>query len=484
MAIRREDVHRGAGRMCALFVLLALGISLAAAAAPSLTAKQKTWLSKAWTFKKNGWTYVHIEGGPRERGFQYGYLLAPEIAKGMKGDRVSWEYDTAMPWQWLVKRASAMYEGKTGPEYTDELGGIAEGLSAAGVPATRDQVLTYNAMYELIWYWWPKEKKKLEKGPVIEPRKDACSSFIATGSMTADGGIVLGHNSMQGYAYPLPNVVIDIKPDKGHRILMQTYPGWIHSGTDFFVTDAGIVGSETTIGGFTDYKAGGIPEFVRVRRAMQYADTIQQWCDIMKKGNNGGYANAWLLGDVNTGKIARLELGRKYVGFQEKSDGYFTGSNVPVDPKILRWETDARETDIRFSSVARRVRWHQIMKEYAGKIDLEHAKRFEADHFDTYLNKVEPDSRTLAAHYDLDKDPAFGSPFEPSGSVDAKVVDSALAKKMSIAVRFGSPAGMPFVASTFLEAHPQFDWMKDILPDRPSEPWTVFTAGEKPPAGK
>ncbi len=267
MAIGREDGHRGAGRACALFVLLALGISLAAAAAPSLTAKQKTWLSRAWTFKKNGWTYVHIEGGPRERGFQYGYLLAPEIAQAMKGDRVSWEYDTAMPWQWLVKKASAMYEGKAGPEYTDELGGIAEGLSAAGVPATRDQVLTYNAMYELIWYWWPKEKKKLEKGPVIEPRKDACSSFIATGSMTADGGIVLGHNSMQGYAYPLPNVVIDIKPDKGHRILMQTYPGWIHSGTDFFVTDAGIVGSETTIGGFTDYKAGGIPEFVRVRRA-------------------------------------------------------------------------------------------------------------------------------------------------------------------------------------------------------------------------
>jgi len=231
MAIEREDGHGGRGRLRALFVLLALGISLAAAAAAPLTAQQKAWLSKGWTFKKNGWTYVHVEGGPEERGFQYGYLLAPEIALGMKGDRETWTHDTAMPWSWLVEKASAMYDGKVGPEYAAELAGIAEGLTAAGVPATRGEVLTYNAMYELAWYWWPEEKKNLDKAPVIEPRKDACSSFIATGSATRNGGIVLGHNSMQGYTYPLPNVVIDIKPDKGHRILMQTYPGWIHSGT-------------------------------------------------------------------------------------------------------------------------------------------------------------------------------------------------------------------------------------------------------------
>jgi len=29
--------------------------------------------------QKNGWTYVHLEGSPREVGFQNGYLLAPEI---------------------------------------------------------------------------------------------------------------------------------------------------------------------------------------------------------------------------------------------------------------------------------------------------------------------------------------------------------------------------------------------------------------------
>jgi hypothetical protein len=43
-----------------------------------------------------------------------------------------------------------------------------------------------------------------------------------------------------------------------------------------------------------------------------------------------------------------------------------------------------------------------VNKGYAGKIDLEIAKNLIADHYDTYLNKVEPDARTLCMHGDLD----------------------------------------------------------------------------------
>jgi hypothetical protein len=75
-----------------------------------------------------------------------------------------------------------------------------------------------------------------------------------------------------------------------------------------------------------------------MRRAMQDAGNIDEWCEIMKKGNNGGYANAWLLGDVNTHEIARLELGLMHVGFERTRDGFFTGSNVAENLKILRRE--------------------------------------------------------------------------------------------------------------------------------------------------
>jgi hypothetical protein len=54
-----------------------------------------------------------------------------------------------------------------------------------------------------------------------------------------------------------------------------------------------------------------------MRTANQYASSIDEWCKIMEKDNNSGYANSWLLGDVNTNEIARLELSLKYVGFEQ-----------------------------------------------------------------------------------------------------------------------------------------------------------------------
>jgi hypothetical protein len=448
--------------------------------APPLNEVRQAWLNNAYRFEKNGWIYLHIEGAPQERGFQYGYLLAKEIAQGLKSMQTDWEYQTATDWNWLQKKASDMFSRKIDKENLAEIDGMVEGMNTAGYPSSRSEMIAYNAYLELSWYWWPEEIKKIKDGK-INPGKQSCSAFIATGSMTTDGGIVLGHNTMLPYGDASPNVIIDIIPIKGHRILMQTIAGWIHSGTDFFVTDAGLVGSETTIGGFEGFDEKGIPEFSRMRRAMQDADTIDQWCDIMKNGNNGGYANAWLLGDVNTGEIARLELGLKYTGFERKKDGYFIGSNVAEDLKILRFETVVHETDIRESNVARRIRWKQIMSKYAGKIDLESAKGFEADHFDVYLGEEHAGERSLCGHFELESKAIQlwpGAPNNPVGTMDAKVVDSKMAKKMSFAARWGSACGMAFDAKQFLAEHQQFEWMKEILQSRPSEPWTSFTAGE------
>jgi hypothetical protein len=445
-----------------------------------LTNEQKTWLSKANRHEKNGWIYLHMEGAPEERGFQHGYLLAKEIKESIRVLSVVWQYQSALEWQWLVQKACIMFTPKVDSENIAEIDGIVEGMKAAGVKTSRDEIVTYNGYMELLWYWWPSVKDTISPNSP-DPKKQSCSSFIATGSMTSDGGIVLGHNMMNAYYYPLCNVILDILPDKGYNILMQSNAGFIHSGTDFFVTKAGLLGSETTIGDFFPFDENGVPEFARMRHATQYASSIDEWCDIMKKGNNGGYANAWLIGDINTNEIARLELGLKYVGFEKKKDGYFSGSNVAEDLKILRFETKTRETNIRISSIARRVRWKQLMKENAGKINTDLAKEFEADHFDPYLNTNKPDGRTLCAHGDLDSDvQTFGydDPFCPVGTLDGKVIDSKMAKQISFIARWGSACGIPFDAKAFLEEHPQFDWMKGLLKDRPTQPWTSFTAGE------
>ena len=462
------------------FFFFALCLQFLQAQTPaSLTSEQKAWLAKANRHEKSGWIYLHIEGTPRERGFQHGYLLSKEIMESIRVVSEIWQYQSGLKWPWLVEKAGRMFTSKVDPENMAEMDGIVEGMKAAGDSINRDEIVTLNGHMELLWYWWPKVKDTLAVNSP-DPKKQSCSAFIATGSMTTDGGIVLGHNMMTGYYYPLPNVVLDILPEKGHRILMQSFAGLIHSGTDFFVTDAGLVGSETTIADFFPFDEKAVPEFSRMRQATQYASSINEWCEIMKKRNNGGLANAWLIGDIKTNEIARLELGLKYVGFERKKDGYFVGSNVAEDVKILRFETKTKETNIKAGPIARRVRWKELMKENVGKINLERAKGFEADHYDSYLNVNKPDGRTLCLHGDLDPQySGIDEPFTPGGTLDGKVIDSKMAKNMSFLARWGSSCGMAFDAKQFLRDHPQFEWMSGILKDRPTQAWTEFKAGER-----
>jgi hypothetical protein len=443
----------------------------------SLTAEQKSWLSKANRHEKDGWINLHIEGEPFERGFQHGYLLAPEIKDALAITVRIWEYTCDTKWKWVVDQSTKMFLPHIDPENLAEIDGIVEGLKVANVNTSREEMITYNGFFELIWYWWPMVRDSITHH-AQQTQHESCSSFIATGGMTADGKIVLGHNFWNAFYYPVPNIILDILPAQGNRMLLQAFAGLIHSGSDFFVTSAGLVGSETTISDFNGFDPSGIPEFVRMRRAMQDASSIEQWCEIMKKGNNGGYANAWLIGDVKTNEIARLELGLKCIGYEKKSDGFFVGSNGAEDPCILRRETTIEETDIRKGYVARKVRWNQLMEEYKNKIDIEVGKVLLSDHYDTYINAESPSPRTICGHDYLE--PVMGlQVYAPFGAMDGKVINSHMAKNMSFEARWGSSCGMPFDADKFLIDHPQYGWMKGLLKNRPSQKWTTFTAGEK-----
>jgi hypothetical protein len=442
-----------------------------------LTTTQREWLAPGERQERDGWITLRIQGSPRAMGFQHGYLLAREIETSLRTTRRDWEYNSGMTWEWLVEHGNEIFLSRIDSVSLSELDGIVEGLRAAGVVSSRAEIITYNGIIELDGYWWPSVKESLSVRTPDRPR-EMCSSFIVTGSMTPDGGIVLGHNTMTSYYSADCNIILDVRPDRGHRILMQGTPGWIHSGTDFFITDAGLVGSETTIGGFGGFDEKGIPEFVRFRRATQAASSIDEWCAIMREGNNGGYANAWLIGDVSTNEIARLELGLRHVGFERTKDGFYVGSNIAENIQILRHETASNETDIRISDVARRVRWKQLMKQYKGKITLELAKAFEGEHMDTYLGQERLGARSLCAHWEYENTDPTEPPFEPYGTVDAKVVDSRMAKRMSFAARWGAGCGTAFDPAAFLANHPQFEWMTGILRARGSHPWSVFTAGE------
>jgi hypothetical protein len=311
---------------------------------------------------------------------------------------------------------------------------------------------------------------------------DRCSGFMAVGSYTKDGKIVCGHitfdNFITGQYY---NVMLDIQPSKGARILMQTAPGKMSSETDFYVTSNGFMCTETTIGGFNKFELKD-PICCRIRSAMQYGKTLDEIKEHLTHNNSGDYANAWLIGDTKTNTIMRVELGLKYVNVEKKKDGCFIGFNSADDPRLRNLEcANTGHFDMRRHQGARHVRLKQLMEQHKGQIDLKIAEEIMADHYDVYLNKVNPCSRTVCSHYELDdrafmSDPSRPKPYQPRGSLDGKVCDTTLCKKMGFMARWGTSCGIPFDKTEFCQRNIIWADQEAYLHDRPAQPWTEFTA--------
>ena len=261
-----------------------------------LTDQQRGWLSEASRSDADGWLHVTIKGSPAARGFQYGFLVADEYAESIRVYREMTYQDIGMSYDFFIERAAELHADKIPDELREEIEGVAAGLTAAGVPATFNDVLGVNDWMELTGYWWPKNSGRYTALAPTGGEGNHCSAFIATGSATADGSIVLGHTSFADFWQgQFENVVLDITPDDGNRMVMQTAPGWIASMSDFWVTSAGLAIAETTIGGYDGFKGYDetrVPEFVRARKASQHARDIDHWVEMLNTDNNGGYANS------------------------------------------------------------------------------------------------------------------------------------------------------------------------------------------------
>ncbi len=427
---------------------------------------------------QNGWIFVHLEGTPFDMGFQHGYLLAPEIADAEKMLVLERTHDGKKDWKFFRDAAKDMMWPHIEAQYREELQGIAEGLKAKGVKLDIWDVVALNAMPEWDYYVKEYDRQHHPKEAASLGVPEHCSAFVATGSYTKDGKVIIAHNTWSTYLEGERwTIIFDLAPANGKRILMDGFPGLIHSADDFGLNSAGMMITETTISNFSGYDPKGIPEFVRARKAMQYAASIDDFARIMKEGNNGGYANTWLVADRKTNEIASLELGLKNVTLQRESDGYFVGSNFPINPKLVKEETNFNVQDMANSSNARHVRWEQLMAEYKGKIDVAAAERFLADHYDTLEKKDDADERTLCGHVDLS--PRGSSPWQPpygtAGAVQNKVADATMAEHMSLAAAAGHACGLSFKAAGYLRKYPAFAWEESVLRDMDAYPWTTFS---------
>ena len=447
-----------------------------------MTKKIKNGIS----YNINGWKYISVYGKPKERGYAYGYFCAEDFKKIQNMLSFLMLEAYGKEWSEFIKEISDGFKGMTKkdfPELYDEMVGITEGLNAGGCKTSIDEIIAWN-FYCSIPYWYQviSQSHFTKEGGA----KDHCSAFMAVGDWTEDGKIVCAHNSFADfidgqYSY----VILDLKPEKGHRFIMQTSPCWIWSGTDFFVTAKGIIGTETTIGGFVPYEKR-YPIGYRIRKAMQYGNTLDDYCKILLHENSGDYANSWLFGDTNTNEILRIELGLKYHNIERTKNGYFIGFNSVYDERIRNLEVvNSGFYDIRRHQGARLVRLGDLMDKHKGKLNIDIAKKIIGDHYDVYLEKENPCSRTVCSHYELDKREYMSQsdrpkPYTPHGALDGIVCSTDLAKKMSFIGKYGSSCNIGFNKDKFCKKHRQFEKFCPYLLNRPVKPWTLLKIhGEK-----
>jgi hypothetical protein len=461
-------------------VLLSMMISCNSPSSKKSVLSHEQMMANASRSEKNGWIVVHLEGAPEVMGYQQGYLLANEILDLRGAMSMLNEKTTGRNWEFYRSESARMFWVKTPQEYQKEIDGIVSGVNAklGEVKIDRKDIIAMNSILEMSWYYVPWLNSKDNPNPPDPTPPGHCSAIAAIGSWTKDGKIVMAHNSWVEYVIGQRwNVILDIVPEKGNRIVMDALPGFIHSGDDFYINSAGLIVTETTITQFKGFDTSGVAEFVRARKAIQYATSIDEWTAIMKKKNNGGYANDWLIGDNKTGEIARLELGLINQFLERTKDGYFAGANFPVNEKLIREETTYDASVLSSSPNARKLRWEEILKENKGKIDVDAAMKYMGDHFDTWRKKDEAGGLSLCGHIDVDEvgAPDMGWPsFTPAGAVQGKATDGTLAKEMNLWAIIGHPCGESFIAKEFLAAHPEFNYQQDFLRDMPGQKWTLF----------
>src|SRR5664279_2463812 len=283
------------------------------------------WAGKGFRYEMGGWTFLHIEGAPYARGRQHGELMADEIVRYMtKLGVMKNAADPVRGWADQRQTADALFFRKFDVEYLEEMKGIADGAVKAGAAFKGREldlldIVTLNSAVDM---------SSLQEGLNHAPHPlsgrtfmtgedeleqagqgDHCNSFVATKGATKSGRFIFTQMFMwNGYTGTEWNVMLDIVPEQGHRLVMQTFAGGIHSGTDWYINAAGLVMGETTVGQ-TPFNADGTPQSNRIRKAAQYAASIDEAAAILFKQNNGLYTNDWTMADTKTDEGACYLLG-------------------------------------------------------------------------------------------------------------------------------------------------------------------------------
>ncbi len=419
--------------------------------------------------KQDQFNLFKFSGTDFEMGYQHGEALSDEITKVLNRFRFALENDYGKNWEWFKKFSMENFYDKIEQDALEEMNGIVEGAKSKGVNVKIEDIVTLNTIAEIDSYFsWIKGK----------PSDQSCTSFVVNGKYTYDGDYILAHTTWwRYYTASSFKYLFVYNPVTGVPYAMQSAPGLLFSFTDFYYNSMGISISETTIDGIRTFNMEGIPLFQRLRKAIKFSKSMEDVIYYLTKGNNGAYANDYLIG--TTQGIGILELGTHNYAAIKKREGYIVSSNR------VQFDNLYEEIGIEYDSngdsdTSRFIRLENLMKE--GNISVESAKTILSDHFDVSQGKDFPGKNTICGHREIeprldkfDKRP----PFFTTGSVDGKIVTGKMALEGKVWAKWGKPCGTDFISSVYLSQHPEYKWLEGHLEDIISGPWIEINHGWK-----
>lgn len=340
---------------------------------------------KGYRYNARGWIYVHIEGAPYDRGFQYGYLVAHEIADQIMRwsndihnspalSAITLDHNSSLYekisntwWNFVRRQTHRIFWDRFPEEYQQEIKGIADGVNKRGATIHGREldykdILASNEMYEFMQRFTHPVKgfhplkslfgllrdlvptglgteKEFIAGFLGAERAHHCNGFIATGDATTNGQIVVSHGIRCGgwwYSYYVAqrwNVVTDVVPSEGYRFQMSSAPGYIWSDHNYYQNEKGLVVLDTTCaqGPWTNR---GYPMSIRMRMTAQYTSSVDEALEKLREKNDGVWPAAYLVGDTKTGEIARMDLGWQKYEVWRTSNGFYWSANNAMSTAV------------------------------------------------------------------------------------------------------------------------------------------------------
>ncbi|VVB92190.1 Acyl-coenzyme A:6-aminopenicillanic acid acyl-transferase [uncultured archaeon] len=392
--------------------------------------RQDEILKKARFKEQNGVKILHIKGKPYEMGFQHGYLLADKIALMINRTLLATAAYVAKQTDSDLKKAQEMLwsgQKKAEPfipvEFKEEMRGIADGVKAAGVGVTLEQILLWNTNYDQ-WciyahpHWQGDSGENPDTQGLTQPAGGGCSSFCAWDEWAGgDGKLIFGKNE-DNFNMPeqLDNrMMVIADPDNGFGHAFLSYPGMI--GLDGGLNENGFE-MMTQLNSMQYESMAGCGIAIFTRLLLTHASTVDDAIKIFQEHPRCA-GIAYHVADAKAKKAAVVETSSRMVSVRypmpnvkamwqtNHSNCYpgwtgYSGYNMVADQVLVnelkdistieKWQNSLKEPyNFYVQAPSRFERYRQLIyDEYRGKITPENAIKILSDRYDPYTKMTRP----------------------------------------------------------------------------------------------